>query len=91
MSDRARGMLERIQPPISTKNEILELTARGDHAIATVRQTFIRMQMVEGTLHKIHTEVTQRETWTRTAEGWKLLWVDEVRDQVTWDNGVRGQ
>jgi ketosteroid isomerase-like protein len=87
MEDRARGMLERIQPPISTTNEILELTARGGDAIATVRQTFIRMQMVEGTLHEIHTEVTQRETWTRTAQGWKLLWVDEVRDHVTWDNG----
>jgi len=86
MADRARGMLERIQPPIETTNRILELTTRGDEAIATVRQTFIRMQMVEGTLHKIHTEVTQRETWTRTAQGWKLLFVDEVRDHKTWDN-----
>jgi ketosteroid isomerase-like protein len=87
MADRARDMLERIQPPISTRNDILELTVRGDDAIATVRQTFIRMQAVEGTPHEIHTEVTQRETWTRTAAGWKLLWVDEVRDHVTWDNG----
>jgi ketosteroid isomerase-like protein len=87
MADRARGMLERIQPPIETTNEILELTTRGDQAIATVRQTFIRMQDVEGTPHKIRTEVTQRETWTRTADGWKLLWVDEVRDHATWDNG----
>jgi ketosteroid isomerase-like protein len=87
MADRARGMLERIQPPISTKNEILELTVRGNHAIATVRQTFIRMQAVEGTPRKLHTEVTQRETWTRTADGWKLLWVDEVRDHKTWNDG----
>lgn len=89
MADRARGMLERIQPPISTKNEILELTTRGDDAIATVRQTFIRMQTVEDTPHELHTEVTQRETWTRTPDGWKLLWVDEVRDHATWDNGRR--
>jgi len=43
----------------------------------------------EGTLHTIHTEVTQRETWTRTPEGWKLLFVDEVRDQLTLDDGRR--
>jgi ketosteroid isomerase-like protein len=87
MADRARGMLEKIQPPIETTNEILDLTVRGDQAIATVRQRFVRMQSVEGTLHKIETEVTQRETWTRTTDGWKLLWVDEVRDHLTRDNG----
>src|SRR5688572_9516310 len=57
MTDRARGMLERIQPPIATTNDILELTVRGDDAIATVRQKFTRRQMVEGTLHTIDTEV----------------------------------
>ena len=91
MADRARGMLERIQPPISTTNDILELTVRGDDAIATVRQKFTRMQMVQGTPHTIHTEVTQRETWTRTREGWKLLFVDEVRDHLTLDDGRRVQ
>lgn len=91
MSDRARRMLERIQPPISTTNDILSLTVRGDDAIATVRQKFTRQQMMEGTPHTIHTEVTQRETWTRTPEGWKLLFVDEVRDQMTLDDGRRVQ
>jgi ketosteroid isomerase-like protein len=89
MADRARGMIDRIQPPITTTNEILTLSVRGRDAIATVRQKFTRKQMVEGTLHTIHTEVTQRETWTRTADGWKLLFVDEVRDHVTMDDGRR--
>lgn len=89
MADRARGMLERIQPPITTTNDILELTIRGNDAIATVRQKFTRRQLIEGTQHTIHTEVTQRETWTRTTEGWKLLFVDEVRDHMTLDDGVR--
>jgi hypothetical protein len=53
-------------------NDILALTVRGDDAIATVRQKFTRMQMIQGELHTIHTEVTQRETWTRTPDGWKL-------------------
>jgi len=87
MAERARGLLERIQPPIKTVNDILELTVRGDEAIATVRQKFTRKQAIEGTLHEIHTEVTQRETWTRTPQGFKLIFVDEVRDATTLDNG----
>jgi ketosteroid isomerase-like protein len=89
MAERARGLLERIQPPITTTNDILELTVRGDDAIATVRQKFTRMQLIEGKPHTIHTEVTQRETWTRTPQGWKLLFVDEVRDALTLDDGRR--
>ena len=89
MAERARGLLERIQPPITTINDILELTVRGNDAIATVRQRFTRVQLIEGNPHTIHTEVTQRETWTRTPEGWKLLFVDEVRDHVTLDDGRR--
>ncbi len=55
---------------------------RGDEAIATVRQKFTRQQLVENQLRTVHTEVTQRETWKKTAEGWKLVFVDEVRDHV---------
>ena len=89
MAERARGLLQRIQAPITTTNDILELTMRGDDAIATVRQKFTRQQLVEGTPHTIHTEVTQRETWTWTPDGWKLLFVDEERDAITLDNGRR--
>lgn len=89
MAERARGMLERIQPPITTTNDILELFMRGNDAIATVRQKFTRQQLIEGVAHTIHTEVTQRETWTRTPAGWKLSFVDEVRDHLTLDDGRR--
>ena len=70
---------------------LLELTVRGDEAIATVRQKFTRKQLIEATTHTIHTEVTQRETWTRTPLGWKLVFVDDVRDHITLDDGVRVQ
>ncbi len=80
MAERARGLLERIQPPIKTTNDILALTTRGDEAIATVRQKFTRQVSIDGKLHTVHTEVTQRETWRKTADGWKLTFVDEVRD-----------
>jgi ketosteroid isomerase-like protein len=87
MADRARGMLERIQPPITTTNDILELTTRGNEAIATVRQKFTRQIIADGRAHTVHTEVTQRETWRKTAEGWKLALVDEVRDPVRVQDG----
>ena len=98
MAERARGLLERIQLPITTTNEILELTTRGDEAIATVRQKFTRQQLGENqpgsvptTVRQrtIHTEVTQRETWRKTTEGWKLVLVDEVRDHVRFLDGQR--
>ncbi len=78
-----------MEAPISTSNDILKVTVRGNNAIATVRQKFTRTQMIHGTAHTIHTEVTQRETWTRTRAGWKLLFVDEVRDHLTVDDGRR--
>jgi ketosteroid isomerase-like protein len=89
MAERARGFLERIQAPIKTTNEILELTTRGDEAIATVRQKFTRQVPGENQPHTVHTEVTQRETWRKTAEGWKLVFVDEVRDFIRLLDGQR--
>lgn len=83
MAARARGLLAGIQPPIKTQNDILTLTVRGDEAIATVRQSFSRRQPnSRGVLRRVETGVTQRETWKRTAHGWKLTFVDEVRDHT---------
>jgi len=91
MADRARGLLGRIQPPITNTNEILQLTTRGDEAIATVRQKFTRRIQAENEMQDVHTEVTQRESWRRTADGWRLVFVDEVRDPVRIVNGQRVQ
>jgi len=83
MAARARGLLAGIQPPIKTRNDILTLTVRGDEAIATVRQYFSRRQPnPQGVLRRVENGVTQRETWKRTAEGWKLAFVDEVHDHT---------
>lgn len=91
MAERARGLLERIQPPIENSNDILHLTTRGDEAIATVRQKFTRQLLVDGVSRKVHTEVTQRETWRKTADGWKLVFVDDVRDHVRFVDGQKVQ
>jgi hypothetical protein len=34
-----------------------------------------------GQVHHVQTWVTQRETWRKTAQGWKLRLVDQVHDQ----------
>ena len=83
MGARTRGLFQGIQPPIRTRNDILTLTVRGDEAIATVRQSFSRRQPnQQGVLRRVETGVTQRETWKRTPHGWKLVFVDEVRDHT---------
>ena len=88
MATRARALLAGIQPPIKTRNDILTLTVRGDEAIATVRQHFTRGQPnQQGVLRRVATRVTQRETWRRTPDGWKLVFVDEVRDHARWAEG----
>jgi hypothetical protein len=85
MATRARGLLAGIQAPIETDNEILSLTLRGEEAIATVRQRFSRRQPnAQGVLRRVETGVTQRETWRRTPQGWKLAFVDEVHDHTRW-------
>jgi ketosteroid isomerase-like protein len=85
MATRARGMLAAIQPPIKTRNDILSLTVRGDEAIATVRQYFSRRQSNrQSVVRRVETAVTQRETWRWTPSGWRLAFVDEVRDHTRW-------
>ena len=89
MSERARAMLESIQPPIETTNTIGTIEVTGDDAKATVRQYFSKMLDVAGKLRRVETWVTQDETWTKTADGWKLEFVDGVRDAACFVDGKR--
>jgi ketosteroid isomerase-like protein len=91
MAARARKLLDRIQPPINVSNTIETFILLDNEAIAIVHQNFSRMQKVEGVLHLIETSVRQREMWVKTGEGWKLKFVDGVRDQQTFVDGVEVQ
>jgi uncharacterized protein DUF4440 len=59
------------------------LTIRGDEAIVEARQqNFSRTQRLrDGNVHNVLTGVLQREIWVRTAKGWKLKRVDNLRDR----------
>jgi hypothetical protein len=45
--------------------------------------------MLEGKRRRVDTSVVQRETWSKTADGWKLKCVDSVRDQRSFVDGKR--
>jgi hypothetical protein len=65
-------------------NVIIEsLTIRGDEAIVDARQkNYSRTQRLrDGDVHDVLTGVLQREIWVRTAKGWKLKRVDNLRER----------
>ena len=81
METRTRVFLERIDHFISQDNQIGTIELAGDLASADITQKTIRMQRFpDGTLHKVESAVVQRETWKRTAHGWRLYRVDNIRD-----------
>jgi ketosteroid isomerase-like protein len=81
METRTRLFLDRIDHFISQDNQIGTIEVDGDLASADITQKTIRMQRFpDGTLHKVESAVVQRETWKKTAEGWKLYRVDNIRD-----------
>jgi ketosteroid isomerase-like protein len=81
METRTRLFLERIDHFLSQDNQIGTIELEGDLASADITQKTVRMQRFpDGTLHKVESAVVQRETWKKTAEGWKLYRVDNIRD-----------
>lgn len=81
METRTRVLLDRIDHFISQDNQIGTIEVEDDLASADITQKTVRMQrFTDGRLHKIESTVVQRETWKKTAEGWKLYRVDNIRD-----------
>ena len=81
MEAYTKRFLGRIDHFISQKFDIGTIEVQGNLASAEITQNTVRMQRFpDGTLHKVEAGAIQRETWKRTAEGWKLYRVDNVRD-----------
>ena len=82
MEQYTTGLLNGIERWISMTFDIDSLDVSGDLASAIVRQHLVRMALrPDGLVHRVETWATQRETWRRTEDGWKLYRVDGVRDQ----------
>lgn len=79
MAESARQWFRNNKPPIESHFtlESVTLNADGD-AVVRVLQRASRFQERDGKLRKVEHEVRQRETWTRTPDGWKMLKVDEI-------------
>ncbi len=61
---------------------------KGKFASADVTQKTVRMQRLsDGQLHKVESGAVQRETWKKTAKGWKLYRVDNIRDSGLYIDG----
>jgi len=90
MEERTRLFLDRIVNWISLKIEIGTIEVQGDLASAYMTQDTTRMQRLgDGTIHKVQSKAIQRETFRKTANGWKLYKVDDIKDQGTWVDGVQ--
>jgi ketosteroid isomerase-like protein len=81
MEAYTQSFLKRIDHFISQDFQIGTIDVQGELASADVTQKTVRMQRFpDGTLHKVEANVTQRETWKRTSDGWKMYRVDNIRD-----------
>jgi ketosteroid isomerase-like protein len=82
MEAYTQRFLGRIDHFISLDFRIGTIDVQGDLASADVTQATVRMQRLpDGTLHKVEARAVQRETWKKTADGWKLHRVENVRSE----------
>lgn len=82
MEAYTKRFLERIDRFISQDFQVGTINVEGEFASADVVQKTVRMQRLpDGTMHKVEAGAVQRECWKRTAEGWKLYSVDNIRDK----------
>lgn len=91
MEHRTQGILNGIDRWIEIHITIDSLEVSGDLAVAVVHQHLDRMALrSDGQVHHVQTWVTQRESWRRTAGGWKLYRVDSLRGQRRLIDGQPG-
>ena len=91
MEEYSKKFLENNEPPYNIRITIQELKVSENKliAIATVLQEASRYRELEGKRRKVDTSVVQDETWSKTADGWKLKLVENVRDQKRFVDGKR--
>ncbi|MFN7949900.1 MAG: DUF4440 domain-containing protein [Blastocatellia bacterium] len=82
---RLLGMIEEF---LTLDFAIGTIDVQGDLASADVTQKTVRRQRLpDGQIHQVDARAVQRETWKKTADGWKLYRVDNIRDQGIWVDG----
>ena len=91
MEQYSKQFLESNLPPYNIRVTIQKLTVSENKliAVADVLQEATRYRELAGKRRKVDTSVLQRETWSKTAAGWKLKSVDNVHDQKRFVDGTR--
>jgi hypothetical protein len=91
MEQYSRQFLESNQHPYNIRCNIQKLVVSENKliAVAEVFQEASRFRELAGKRRRVDTSVLQRETWAKTADGWKLKSVDNVRDQKRFVDGKR--
>jgi len=91
MEQYSKQFLESNQPPYNIRVTIQKLAVSENKliAVAEVFQELTRYRELAGKRRKVDTSVLQRETWSKTPDGWKLKSVDNVRDQKRFVDGKR--
>lgn len=75
-------------PPIQVRYTIVGLDSlTADRAVVTTFQQGSRYQLLAGQRRRVEHDVTQREAWVRTPAGWRLQFVDQIRDRHRWVDG----
>jgi hypothetical protein len=88
MYERTRMFIARVERFDSLSEMISGLVLAGDTAHAIVDQRTVRQQRFpDRSLHEVRTSVVQRESWIRTAQGWLLWRVDQIRPGETLVDG----
>jgi ketosteroid isomerase-like protein len=81
-------LLDTSLDPLHFRYSIQGLEVREGEAIATVQQEVSRMRAIDGELRQLDTVATQRETWVKTEQGWRLRRISDVREQRRLVDGV---
>jgi ketosteroid isomerase-like protein len=79
MKEYTRRWFANNQPPIEVHFTLTSFDIRSASEVAVMTiQRASRYQQRDGKLRHVEHEVTQRETWVRTADGWRIRKVDQI-------------
>ena len=82
--DEVRGYWQNLYDnsidPLHFRYTIQALELKGDEVIATVQHQISRMNAIDGELRQVDTSSSQKETWVKDGEVWKLRRISDVKE-----------
>lgn len=79
MAEYTRQWFATNKPPIEVHFTLTSFDIRSQNEVAVMTvQRASRYQERDGKLRHVKHEVTQRETWVRTPQGWRIRKVDQI-------------